>query len=81
MSTQKQVVEFKRAKREAGKKKLGVKLYIVKNKGQGNIQLCILIAKGAKAEQKQSQRYLEFVNSIFSSLYLMCFRHSHFRAT
>lgn len=60
---------------------MGVKLYIVKNMGQGNIQLCILIAEGAKAEQKQSQRYLEFVNSIFSCLCLLCFRHSHFRAT
>lgn len=48
---------------------------IIVNTGQGNsIQLsvqlheCILIANRAEMEQKQLQRFLEFINSIFPPL-------------
>ena len=53
-----------------------VKVHIVVDMRQGNnIQLsvqllgCILIAIRAKVEQKQRQRYLEFVNSTFPPLH------------
>ena len=52
------------------------------NNIQLSVQLlgCILIAKGAKVEQKQRQRYLEFVNSIFPPLHWQ-HPHCHLGAT